>query len=318
MGKETTRNTAATPTIYMPIAPGPTLTPSQAWEKDEHLRGSPVALYDDVPTTRFDSYECKGNVFADTFPVHMLGLLGGPDTTSGTSAPVTHTIQLLNAAESGSQPPSYTIVDVDLVEESGTTDNAKQMTGGQIDSVDVNFAATGALNYSAKYIGNPFTEVAKPASPAFSSELFIPGYNCVVTIGGTSVAVLSEGSFTMQRSTASIFTMGSSSPYQNWASVINVTGKLTFLVIEDDATMANGLEYLHQTLKFVFTEKVSNHTVTFQFSDVQFVDPVIDRSKPQVYVSTNFNAHANATDAASGGGYSPMLFEATNAQTAAY
>lgn len=313
LGKETVRGTAAAATVFLPISPNPTLTPNLTWITDDALRGSPVKTYNKIPSVRYDDFQCKGYVFPDTFPVLMMGILGGPDTKSGTVAPYTHKIPLLNSASTGSQPPSYTVVDVDQVTE--TTSAAKQLAGGQLAEVQVTFATTGALNYTTKWIGNPYTEITVPTA-SFSTEVFIPAWSATITIGGTSVAVLEEGKFTIQRSTKSIFTLGTQAPYQNFADVIQLTGDLTFLALGTDSTLTKALALTHQVLKLKFTEPISSHTVTFQMSSAQYFNPKIVRSKEYVQVSTSFEANANTTDAASG--YAPITFTAVNAQSTTY
>lgn len=311
LGKETTRGTAVAATIFVPISPNPTLTPQQTWVKDDSLRGSPVDLYNDVPTTRHDEFDCKGFVFADTFPVLMLSALGGPDTITGTTT-YTHTIPLLNTASTGSQPPSYTVVDVDQVVES--TDAAKSMAGSLVSELEITGAATGALNWTAKWLGNPYTEVTTPTA-SFSTEVLIPAYNTTVTLADDTAPV-EEFKITLNRKTEPIFTLGQQGPYVVFDGPIDVTGSATFVVLSGDTTMVDGLTYEKQVCTFKSIDPISSHYVEFQMSQVQFTNPKIVRSKPYVEVSVDFSAEANTTDAASG--YSPLKFTALNAQSTAY
>jgi hypothetical protein len=302
------------PTLWLPIDPNPTLSPKQTYIKDTELRGSAVEVYNDVLSVRHDEYDCKGNAFADTFPALMMALLGGTDTVTGTVAPYGHSIPLLDNAATGSQPPSYTVTDVDQVIESAGA--AKQMAASQLESIDLTFSATGALTWAVKWIGNPFTQVAVP-TPSFSSEVFIPAYNCAVTIGTSASNVVTDGKLTFNRKTAPIFVLGQQGPFQNWAGPLEVTGSLTLVALANDPTLANALSYDKQKLIFTFTDPVSSHSLTFQMSQVQFTDPKVVRGKTYVEVETDMEAEANATDA-TGGGYSPVLFKATNAQSSAY
>lgn len=314
LAKETVRGTAVTPpTVFVPISPNPTLDPKLSWVTGDYIVGSPVKTLDMVPSTEYDEYSCKGFVFADTFPNLMMAILGGTDTVTGTAAPYTHSIPLLNTAAAGSQPPSYTLYDVDQLVEG--TSAAKQVAGCQFVTLDLTFAVTGALNWSTKAIGNPYTEVKVPTA-SFSTEVFIPAWSAKVTFGGTTSRVVDSGKFTIKRTAKSIFTLGQQAPYQNFADVIQVTGSFTFVALATDTTLVNGLKRLHQTTKFTFTDPVSTHSVEFQMSAVQFKTPKVDRSKPEVQVTTSFEAIANTTDAASG--YAPITFKATNAQSTKY
>lgn len=318
--KEVTRGTAPAWTsgnaFWVPISPNPTLNPNQTWQVDDSLRGGPVDVYDQIPLTRHDEMDFKGFVFADTFGALLLGLLGGPDSVVGTTAPYTHSIPLLNAPESGSQPPSFAGVDVDLIEESGTTDNAKQWTAGQLSELDLDFAATGAFQYTAKYVSNPFTEIVKP-NPSFTTEILIPAYNGVINFGGSQSFVVTKGTLALKRNAAPIFTiMGSQSPYRLWAGPFNVTGTFEFLALADDTTMAAGLTYDHQVCNITFTDPVSGHSVYLQMSQVQFMQPKVARDQPYTRVTCNFSGEANPTDAVSS--YSPLTARVTNALSTAY
>lgn len=314
MAKEVTRGTAVTPpTIFIPISPNPTLDPKLTWVTGDYIVGSPVKTLDMVPSVEYDEYSAKGFVFADTFPNLMKGVLGGVDTVTGTVAPYTHAIPLLDTAATGSQPPSYTGYDVDQLVEG--TSAAKQFAGAVFATLDMTFAVTGALNWSAKVVGNPYTEVTVP-TPSFSTEVFIPAWSATVTIATLGVHVLTAGKFTIKRTTKSIFTIGKQAPYQNFADVIQVTGSFTFLALSTDTTLVKGLTRTHQPVKLTFTDPVSTHSVEFQMSAVQYKTPKVDRSKPEVEVTTDFEAIANTTDASTG--YSPITFKAVNAQSTAY
>ncbi|MGH9122854.1 MAG: hypothetical protein ACRDYC_13080 [Acidimicrobiales bacterium] len=268
--------------------------------------------YGNVPGTRNDTFDCKGNVFADTFPNLVLAALGGPDVVTG-SGPYVHTMKLLNAAATGSQPPSYTLVDVDQITESA--DAAKQMGDAQLGSLDMDFAATGALNWTAKFFGNPFTEVVVP-TPSFSTEIFIPAWSGTISFGGDAAPIIS-GSFNMTRSnTAPIFTVGQQGPYRNWAGPIEVTGTLVLLALAGDTTMTEALLRNAQVATLTFTEPVSSHSVAWTMSQVQFKNPKVARSKEYVTITCDFEAEGDTTDASTG--YSPMSFVATNAQMTAY
>lgn len=315
LGKETARGTAATPGIWVPIDDNPSLTPQLKWLPDKELRGSPVEQYDDVPSTRHDEYSCKGNVFADTFPALIEALLGGADTVSGTAAPYTHVIGLANVASTGSQPPSYTIIDSDNITETGGA--AKQITAGQSAELSVEFSADGALTWSTKLLGNPFTQVAVPSSPSWSTEVFMPAWSGTISIGGTTSDVVVSGSIDMKRSTDAIFTIGTQGPYRLWAGPLEVTGKFTFIAEANDTTFTNALARQQQVVTLTFTDPVSSHSVEFQMSDVQLTDPKVTSDKAYEEITANFVANANTTDATAGG-YSPIKFTATNAQQTDY
>lgn len=311
LGKETTRGTSQAASIYIPIAPNPTLTPNISWLVDEGLRGSPVQTYNNIPGPRYDSYDFKGNVFADTFPNLVLAIMGGPDSVT-TATPHVHTIPLLNSAATGSQPPSYSIYDVDQIVESANA--CKEVVGAQAVSLDLDFAATGALNYTTKFVGNPFVETTAPTA-TWSTEVFIPAWSSSITISADTAPVI-DGKLTINRKTASIFTLGQQAPFVNFAGPIQATGSFTFLAETTDTTMTDGLTYDKQTVTLSFTDPVSSHIVAWTMSQVQFKEPKVDRGKDYVTITTNFEAESDPTDAASG--FAPMKWTITNSQSTAY
>ncbi len=313
MGKETTRGTAAAPTIWLPIDPNPSLAPNLTWIEDKALRGSPVEVYDNIPSTRHDEYTFKGNVFADTFPALMEALLG-PDTVSGSVAPYTHTIGVLNNAASGSQPSSYTGIDTDNITESANA--AKQFTAGQLSDTTIDFAVDAPLTYSTKFLSNPFTEVPAPTTDTWSTEVLIPAWSGTISIAGTASTVVVSGSIDIKRSTAPIFTIGQQGPYRLWAGPVQVTGKIVFIAEAADPTFVNALTRDRQIMVVTFTDPVSTHSVSWTMSGVQLKNPKVDGGKAYQTITADFEANSNSTDAISG--YAPIKFIAVNGVSTAF
>jgi hypothetical protein len=245
----------------------------------------------------------------------MLGLLGGPDTVTGTVAPYLHSIPLLNSVNIGSQPPSYSLLDYDLIQQ-GPADAAKLVNTALIDTISLDFAATGALSYSLKYIGAPFVETGPPVGYSISSEVLVPAYNGVITIGGSAPKTVISGSLAMKRNTDPIFTIGAQGPNRIWSGPITITGKFMILSLKTDQTMSEGLIYDKLRVAITFTDVVAGHSVTFLMTQVQFKNPVIDRSKTYVQSQVEFSAEANTKNAVSG--FSPLKFQASTAQASAY
>ena len=324
MNKEATRGTAPAWTNgsaqWIPINPNPTLAPTLTWQVDDSLRGSPVGVYDDILLTNYVTFDFKGFVFADTFPALLLATLGGPDTVTGSVAPYTHYIPLLNDPQSGSQPPSYTCVDVDLIEESGVSQNAKQFTAGQMVSLAIDYTATGALNYTAKFIGQQYTQIAKPTA-TWSTEALIPAYNGTFFLGGSQSYLLTKGTLMLDRKTSPIHTIQQTpSPYRLFAGAFVVTGTLEFLALADETNMLYGTEYIKQVMTLQFNGPLggayAGHYVYFHFNQVQLKNPKVMRDQPYTRVTVDFSAEANVQDAVTG--FSPMYSNTVNGVSAAY
>jgi hypothetical protein len=314
IGLENVRGTAAASPKFIPIT-APQVTPMQTFLRDEALRGSPTTVYDQVIGVRHDEYDVKGYCYADSFPIFLRSILGGTDTLAG-AGPYTHGVKLLNN-QTGSQPPSVTIQDFD-----GAT--AFQMTGAQMSDLTLTFGAEAAAEWTAKFMGNPYTQIAAP-SPSFTTPSttlgFVPGWNITTSIGGSNLAYIVDGEIKMNRNTAPIFTMGKQNPQVSFAGPLDVSGRLVAVVestsdIFSNATNGYALFDGPQATVITLTDPVSSNTIAFTMTKAQFHDVKRQRGKAFVEVEVNFTGNANATDASTG--YSPIATVTTNNISTAY
>jgi len=201
-----TLNSGGTP-VYIPVT-APQVTPMQTFLRDEALRGSPVMVYDQVQGVRHDEYDAKFYLFADTFPNLVKAVLGGTDTVTG-AGPYTHNIKLLNNASIGSQPQSYSIMDFDGA-------NYFTLLGAQADQLEISFGAEAAAESTVKFMTNPYTSgtsaTAPFSSPSLSTVHMIPAWDTTITVAGTTYTYIQDGTLTLARKTAPIFTMGAQAP----------------------------------------------------------------------------------------------------------
>ena len=321
-------NTGGTP-VYVPVT-APQVTPMQTFLRDEALRGSPVALYDEVQGVRHDEYDAKVYLFADTFPYLVKSILGGTDSvTPGTPGVANvHNLLLLNNAAIGSQPESFSILDFDGA-------NYFTLLGAQADQLEVSFGAEAAAESTVKFFANPYTSsTTAPApfgAPDLSTVHMIPAWDTSITFGPTggsqtTVNYISDGTITLARKTAPIFTMGAQAPYQNFAGPIDVSGKFT-AVVDSDADVwstgasADALNYSPQQLSIKFTDPNDSidstpYSIEFAMYNVQFMNVKRTRGKAYTEVEVEFSARANEAD--SDTGYSPLVAIITNATPDAY
>lgn len=302
--KEATYGTAASVTTFTPIG-SPKLTPTLKWLDDSDFRGSPVKHYDQVPGVRHDTFDGKTYLYSDVYPNLLVAALGGPDSVASS----VHTIGLLNSPNTGSQPPSYTIIN-------DSVDNTYQITGARLDTLGLSFAADAAVETTFKFTGNISTTVAS-VTPNESTQHLVPAWNCSASIGGASVAVVESGKLDIKRSTAPIFTLGQQGPYVNFASDLEVTGSLMFVVEAGETYWSNALTRDQQQVILRFTDPVTSYYIQFQMSAVQLEDPVLEQSKSFISLDTKFTACANTTDATSAG-YSPLRCTVSNNIGTAY
>jgi len=317
-----TLNTGGTP-VYIPVT-APQVTPMQTFLRDEALRGSPVMVYDQVQGVRHDEYDAKFYLFADTFPNLVKAVLGGTDTVTG-AGPYTHNIKLLNNASIGSQPQSYSIMDFDGA-------NYFTLLGAQADQLEISFGAEAAAESTVKFFTNPYTSgtsaTAPFSTPNPSTVHMIPAWDTTITVAGTTYTYIQDGTLTLARKTAPIFTMGAQAPYQNFAGPIEVTGKFTAVVnsLTDPWSTGSGATALTrspQALVITFTDPNDSsggtqYSVSFTMTSTQFHNVKRTRGKAYTEVEVEFTANADSTDATSGAGYSPIQANIVNATPTAY
>ena len=315
-----TLNSGGTP-VYIPVT-APQVTPMQTFLRDEALRGSPVMVYDQVQGVRHDEYDAKFYLFADTFPNLVKAVLGGTDTVTG-AGPYTHNIKLLNNASIGSQPQSYSIMDFDGA-------NYFTMLGAQADQLEISFGAEAAAEATVKFFTNPYTSGTSATSPfsapSLSTVHMIPAWDTVISVAGTPYTYISDGTLTIARKTAPIFTMGTQAPYQNFAGPIDVTGKFTAVVNSQSDPWSTGsgataLTRSPQALVITFTDPNDSSggtqfSVSFTMTQAQFQNVKRTRGKAYTEVEVEFTANADATDATTG--YSPIQANIINATAAPY
>jgi hypothetical protein len=277
---------------------------------DSDFRGSPVMHYDQVPGVRYDGFSGKTHLYSDVFPNLVRAALGSTDTVASVGPSLwTHTIGLNNSPNTGSQSPSYSILN-------NSVDKIYQITGARLNDLSLTFAANAAVEANFTWVGNISTNVASVAVVE-STQHLVPAWNCAASIAGASVAVVESGSLDIKRDTKSIFTLGQQGPYNNFQGPLSVTGKLAFVVEAGEPWYADALTRDQLQVILNFVDPVTAYSMTFTMSNVQLQKPEIDQSKTYISLSTDFIATADTTDVVTIG-YSPLKFVATNGISSAY
>ncbi len=308
---EATRGTAASVSTYTPVTT-PKIEPKQIWLPDPNFRGSPVAQYDQVQGVRYDEYSAKTFLYTDVFPQLLRAVLGSTDTVASAGASTwSHTIGLINSASTGSQPPSYTIVN-------DSVDNTYRMVAAQCDNLSISFAADAAVETTFMFMGNPSASIASITNfPNETVQHIIPAWNCAASIGGASVTAVETGQLDIKRTAGPIWTLGTAGPYRNWAGPIDVTGKFSFVVEANNPYFNQALTRNEQSVSFQFTDPFTNYSITFTMSACQLENPIIDQSRHWISMSADLVAVSNTTDAVNGG-YSPIQTVTINGISAQY
>jgi Phage tail tube protein len=310
IAKEVTKGTPVAPTDFIPVLasklkPVDVIAPLY----DEGLRGSLVKEYAYVQGRTNSTFDFGGPVFADTFAYSVAGVLGSV-TTTGASAPYTHTISIKNATAVGAdaQPTSFTLTDYYAA-------NVRAYAGIQIQEVMLKFTNDGLLDYDAKGTGWQSTSASTP-TPTFSTSLPVPSWIGTVSIGGTAIANSMEGEISMKRDVTPIFGIANTqNPYQVFLGALETTGKLKFVMENNDELT----RYLTNTqpaiiLNWAQGSGASATQIQATLTKGAYTAAVIDRSKDFVEIDIDINAMGNTTDTGSTAGYGNIKWVFQNAK----
>jgi len=319
MALESVRGTPAAGTYTSIPTITPTIDPMVKQLDDDAFRGSPVMIYDAVMGTWHTEVTLKGYVYPDSFPLLLIAALG-PDVVTGSSAPYTHTIGLQNAPTTGSQPASCTLNMFDGA-------NAFQIAGAQLADLEITGGADKALEWTAKFIGNPWT--TPTPTETWGTESLIAGWSVTTSINSSALAYIQDFTFKIDRKTAPIFTQGLQGPHANFAGPCEVSGTMNAVVDSaSDPFSIGGTAYalyrsaaLPMVITATSTVNVSTatyHNLALQTSTVQFMDVKRKVDKAYTDLSVAFKAKGNTTDAVAAGfsNVQPTVINAVAAYTA--
>jgi hypothetical protein len=310
IAKEVTKGTAVAPTDFIPVLASK-LKPVDIIDPlyDEGLRGSLVKEYAYVQGRTHSTFDFGGPVFADTFAYSVAGVLGSV-TTTGASAPYTHTISLKNATAVGAdaQPTSFTLTDYYAA-------NVRAYPGIQVQEVMLKFTNDGLLDYDAKGTGW-LSSTASTPTPTFSTSLPVPSWIGTVSIGGTAIANSMEGEITMSRDVTPIFGVSNTqNPYQVFLGALETKGKIKF-VMENDTELTRYLTNTQPAIVFNWAQGSGASATQIQATLTKgaYTAAVIDRSKDFVEIDIDINAMGNTTDTGSTAGYGNIKWVFQNAK----
>jgi hypothetical protein len=310
IAKEVTKGTVVAPTDFIPVAKD-SLKPVDLIDPlfDTGLRGSNVLNYNYIPGRKSSTVDFGGAVFADTVGYGIAGLLGSVATT-GASAPYTHTISLKNSLVSGvdDQPISYTLTDF-------YSADVRSYPGCQFSDFSLKFNADGMLEYDTKSTGFASSAVADP-TPTFSTVLPTPVWRGTVSIGGSAVSNAMNGNIDMKRNVTPVYGIASTqNPYQVFLGPLEVTGKITFMMENDDELT----RFLSNTqpavvLNWAYGAGAAAVQIQATITKGAYTAAVIERGDDFVTIAIELNGQGNLTDAGSTGGYSAIKWVLQNAK----
>jgi hypothetical protein len=310
IAKETTKGTVVAPTDFIPVAKD-SLKPQDMVDAlyDTGLRGSNVLNYNYIPGRKHSTFDFGGAVFADTIGYGLAGIMGAC-ATSGASAPYTHTISLLNSLTTGTdtQPISYTLTDFYAVD-------VRSYPGCQFSDFSLKFNADGMLEYDTKTMGFSSSTVSDP-TPTFSTVLPTPVWRGTVSIGGSAVTNAMTGNIDMKRPVTPIYGISNTQdPYQVFLGPLEVTGKITF-IMENDDQLTNFLNNSQPAIVLNWAYGAGAAAVQIQATITKgaYTAAVIERGQDFVQVTIDLNGQGNTTDDGASGGFAPIKWVLQNAK----
>lgn len=312
IAKEATKGTPVAPTDFIPVMANKMKPADVIGELyDEGARGSLVKEYAYIQGRSNSTYDFGGSVFADTFGYVVAGILGDV-TTTGASAPYTHTMSLKNATATGAdaQPISYTLTDFYAA-------NVRAYPGIQFSDLSLKFTADGLLEYDAKGTGWLSSSASTP-SPSFSSVLPTPVWQATVSVGGTTISNVVDGNLDMKRDVTPIFGLANTrNPYQVFLGALETKGKIKF-VMENNDQLTNYLTNVQPAIVLNWSQGAGSTATQIQFTITKgaYTAAAIMRDKDFVEIDIDINAMGNTTDAGSSAGYSNIKWVLQNAKPA--
>lgn len=303
IAKEATKGTWVTSTAYIPVR---SLTPKDTvtYLPDTGWRGSMAETFGEIQGVTGSDFEYGGDVYADTIGYPLFGLLGDVTTTGG-GAPFSHAGAIKNSGDG--QCTAYSLTDYDVT-------NARGYAGQQFEELALKFTAEGLLEYTAKSQGFASAVQTSPTA-SFSAVTAEPNWECVVTIGGSTIAYSTDGEVTLKRPVTQKYTLQNlQSPFRVWQGRLKVTGKLTFLM-EDDTELTRYLTNTQPSLDLNWTHGASAALVQVKLhmTKAAYLTGQPVRGKDWIEMPVTFEAIANSTDAGASGGLSPIKATVQNA-----
>lgn len=266
--------------------------------RDEGMRASMATLYGSVPGVKSSSFSLEGDAYVDTLGFMLAGMFGSTATTG--AGPFVHTFSLKNSGDG--QCRSYTMHDYNGLQ-------GRKYAGCQESSLSLRLAAQELFTYSSAWSGYVSATESTP-TPSFGALLPIAGWTGVVTLAGSTNALMEEMDLTFSRNVTPVFTVdGNQDPAIVWQGAISVSGRL-MLLASDETEFARYLAGTATTLVISLTQSTASLVLTM--SSVIYTSAKIERGDDFSQVSVQFEAQANSTDAGVTGGLAPIKAVLTN------
>lgn len=297
--KEGTQGTAASSgnSYFIPVqdAQGEELP---HYVNDDSLANNASLIRGVYQGERDSTFTYNGFLYPEIVGPHLVAC-GFADTLS---ASTTHTFKVPAA---GTQPPSYTINDYDVVAN-------RKWAGMVMDQLDWTFDARGGVKQTTKWLG--WTSASSASStPAWPTTVPFLGWQTAVSVGGVSTTRFLSAGVTIKRSTEVIHTLGNTqNPYNVFAGPVEANLKIQAIV--ENYTEWNQLINNTQPSIVLTASSVSGSSslLTITSTSTAWTKATISRKGKYLVLDAEITGIQNATDVG------PMGVVITNASAAAY
>lgn len=296
--KEVTYGTPVTTGIrWLPVK-SPKVTPKTKFEMDNALRGIAAMDFGAYPGVQQADFSYTLPWFVTDTPIILTNLIG-PDTTTGTGAPYSHTFNLAAA-----EPASLTLHDYDVIDQ-------YELPGSMISDASIKIDAEGAITADIKGTGfYPTTESV--STPSFETNPYYLGWQGALNLNSSSNSNLVSAQIDFKRKLTPRWAVNNTQQLRfAWVGPLAVSLKATFDCVDD--TEYNLYKNNTQgNFTVTFTEPSTTNSVKFQFSKMAFTTGEKSSGKDWIQADLSGTGIYNATDSG------PGLVVVNNSQSASY
>lgn len=312
IGKETTPGTQVAATYFPPFSKfDPTDKPD--FLVDDGYRGSMAAEYGGVLGPETCDISFSGAGFVDSLGPLLNNILGDYSVGAAVSGVYPHTFGLLNSGSG--QPPTHTFIDSQQLT---ATVGARAYPYACLSELTLSGNAEGLWEIEGKATSFPSAAATAAMTNTPTSESVIPAWRSTVSIGGSGMTNVSEWSVTISRELMVAHTAdGTQAPYVIGRGALSVSGKLTFIAL-DESPLTTGLLTNQQPALVIVVDNggttAAVRKCTLTMTKAAYQDAAQKRDTLLGW-DVAFKAMANSTDAAASGGLSPIKALVNNAVT---
>lgn len=296
--KEATYGTPVTTGIrWLPVEK-PKVTPDTKFIMDNALRGiaaNDFGAYQGVQSTKF-SYTVP---WYETDTPELLVNILGPDTTTGTTAPYTHTFNL-----AASEPTSLTLHDYDTIDQ-------YEIAGGMLSQASFKLDPEGAL--TADIQGTGFYVASESVStPSYAAEPYFLGWQGALNMTSITNSNLVSMQLDLKRKLTPRWAVSNTQQLRfAFVGPLEVDLKATFDVT-DDTEYSLYSANTQGNFAVTLTQPSTTNSIKFQMTKMAFTTGEKVSGKDWTQVDLSGKAIYNATDAGN------IAIVVQNAQSTSY